>query len=285
MARSTGNRPAEIFGYPPANKTDAAQQARQRHWCPFVDRVCKKRSGLVKYPFGVCSAELGSNVNTLCPVRFEEPGRIEGVSRVLEDIALHYFGDLDNVIPFAEVKLPNVGTIDYVLVKHKPMQASVQDFVMVEFQADSTTSTGQLVQGLQDFVDGVDIQKQTYRFGMNTYDTIKRSMTQLMNKGIVYEAWNIKCYWVLQEYIYANLVKRYGFKTDGYAPEHASRFALYNLRPKGGRLTLTPSRYVSTTVDEVYSAMKNNPGLPSKDKFVKTLDAKLKVKLGVTFEP
>ena len=283
MARNAGNRPSEIFGYPPADRSKAAQQARQQHWCPFADKVCNKQSRLIDYPFGVCSAEHGGNINAVCPRRFEERGGIEGVPRVIEDIAIHYFGDLNNVIPFAEVKLPNIGTIDYVLVKHKPMQAEVQDFVTVEFQTDSTTGTGKLVQGLRDFVAGNDIQSQTYAFGMNTYDTIKRSVTQLLNKGIVYEAWNIKCYWVIQEYIYANLVRRYGLKTDGYVPEHASRFALYNLKPKDSRLTLTPSRYVSTTVDEVYSAMKNNPGLPSKDKFVKALDAKLKAKLGVTF--
>jgi hypothetical protein len=38
-------------------------------------------------------------------------------------------------------------------------------------------------------------------------------------------------------------------------------------------------------VDEVYHAMKNNPGLPSKDRFVTVLNAKLKAKLGLTFDP
>jgi hypothetical protein len=179
--------------------------------------------------------------------------------------------------------LPNVGTIDYVLVRHRPLKAEVEDFVTVEFQTDSTTGTGHLVQGLRDFIAGRDIQKQTYLFGMNTYDTIKRSVTQLLNKGIVYEAWGIKCYWVIQEYIYANLVKRYSLKIEGYVPEHASRFALYDLKPRGNRLTLAFSRFVSTTVDEVYNAMKNNPSLPNKDRFVQVLDTKLKAKLGVTF--
>jgi len=58
---------------------------------------------------------------------------------------------------------------------------------------------------------------------------------------------------------------------------------LYNLKQKGNRLTLTPSRFVSTTVDAVYQAMRNNPGLPSRERFVQVLDAKLKAKLGVTF--
>ena len=172
-----------------------------------------------------------------------------------------------------------MGKIDYVIVRHKVMQSEIDDFVTVEFQSDSTTSTGGLVRGLQDFVEGRNITQESYRFGINTYDSIKRAITQLMNKGIVYEAWNTKCYWVIQEYIFRNIVSRYGFKSDGFSEEHASRFALYELLPKDGRLTLTPTRYISTTVDEVYRAMRNNPSLPNKDKFVASLSDKLQLRL------
>ena len=281
MAKGVGNRPAEIFGYPIGNKSDEAQKPRKQYWCPFVNKVCNKKSRLIDYPFGVCSVEHRGEVNAICPRRFEEQGRIEGISRVLEDIASHYFGDFNNVISFPEVRLPNVGTIDYVLVRHKPMKAEVEDFVSVEFQTDSTTGTGQVVQALRDFFAGDDLQERTYQFGMNTYDTIKRSITQLLNKGIVYETWDTKCYWVIQEYIYANLVKRYGMKKAGYLPEHASRFILYNFVKRDDNLTLAQSRFVSTTVDEVYQAMRSNPNLPNKDKFVKTLNAKLQVTLSV----
>lgn len=285
MAQSSGNRPVEVFGFSIWDKSKKAQQAREEHQCPFVNASCNKVSRLIDYPFGVCAVEHHDRFNTTCPRRFEESGTLERIPRVLEDIAQHYFGDFNNVIPFSEVKLPNIGTIDYVLVRHKPMKAEVDDFVTVEFQTDSTTGTGQIVQGLRDFVAGRDVQKSTYQFGMNTYDTIKRSITQLLNKGIVYEAWGIKCYWVIQEYIYANLVNRYGLKKDGYSSEHASRFALYNLQRQGNRLTLTPSRFVSTTVDEIYQAMRHNPGMPSKEKFVRILNAKLQAKLSVKFNP
>lgn len=278
---ATGNRPAEVFGYPIENRSEQAAQIRDQYWCPFVDRKCNKRSRLVNYPFGVCSVVHHGTVCTTCPRRFEERGKLGTVARVLEDVATHYFGDFDNVIPFSEVGLPNVGHIDYVLVRHKPMQAEIDDFVAVEFQTDSTTSTGGIVQGLRDFIDGENVSGKSYKFGMNTYDTIKRAMTQQLNKGIVYEAWGTKCYWVIQEYIYANLVKRYGMKTDGYDPSHASRFALYNLVPDKGRLILHNTRHVSTTVDEVYQAMRHNPGLPNKDKFVATLTERLRLKLSV----
>ncbi|MFQ5612363.1 MAG: NotI family restriction endonuclease [Anaerolineae bacterium] len=281
MAENAGNRPAEIFGYPIWNQSKEVQNVRERHWCPFLDRRCDKKSRLIDFPFGVCSAEHSGGVHTICPHRFEEQGSIEGISRVLEDIALHYFGDFNNTIVFSEVRLPNVGSIDYVLVRHKPMKPEVEDFVSVEFQSDSTTSTGGLVQGILDFFEGQDLQGQSYKFGMNTYDSIKRAITQLMNKGIVYETWDTKCYWVIQEYIYANLVSRYGFKTDGFSPGHASRFALYSLVPKGDRLALNPGRFISTTVEEVYQAMRNNPGIPGKDKFVQHLNTKLRLRLSV----
>jgi len=66
-----------------------------------------------------------------------------------------------------------------------------------------------------------------------------------------------------------------------FSPEHGSRFALYRLVPKGDRLVLTPDRFISTTVEEVYQAMRNNPGMPDKDGFVRHLSAKLRLRLGV----
>src|SRR3972149_96877 len=160
-----GNRPVEVFGYPTHNRSDEARQMREQHWCPFADSLCNKKSRLLNYPFGVCSVENPGGIHTTCPRRFEERGPLEGVSRVLEDMALHYFGDFNNVIPFAEVKLPNVGAIDYVLVRHKPMKAEVDDFIAVEFQADSTTGTGQIVQALRDFISGDDVTQKSYAFG------------------------------------------------------------------------------------------------------------------------
>ncbi len=283
MAQNVGNRPAEIFGYPHWNQSKEAQEARERHWCPFVNRHCDKKSRLIEFPFGVCTAEHGGGIRAICPHRFEERGSVESVSRVLEDIALHYFGDFNNTVIFSEVRLPNVGVIDYILVRHKPMRPAVEDFVSVEFQTDSTTSTRGLVQGIIDFYQGSDLRNNSYKFGMNTYDSIKRAITQLMNKGVIYENWGTKCYWIIQEYIYANLISRYGFKTDGFSPDHASRFALYNLIPDGDIYRLKRSRLISTTVEDVYLAMRNNPEMPTKDSFVQHLNNKLRLRLSVRF--
>ena len=281
MAKHHGNRPAEVFGYPLDNTSNKAAEARRTYLCPFQGRTCTKTSRLLDHPFGVCSVEHHGIVGSICPHRFKEPGVIPGIPRVLEDIASHYFGNLDRLEFFAEVGLPGIGTIDYVivLVRHEPFRREVEEFVPVEIQSDQTTGTGGLVLSLRDFLDGYDMQTRTYPFGMNTYDTIKRSMTQLFNKGLVYEAWGTKCYWVIQEYIYRNLVERYGIKIDGYSPSDASRFALYDLIPEADRLVLTPTRILSASVDEFYQAMRNNPLSPSKDRFVELLNNKLDARL------
>jgi len=49
------------------------------------------------------------------------------------------------------------------------------------------------------------------------------------------------------------------------------------------RLALIPTRFISTTVDAVYQAMRSNPGLPNKDEFVQELSTKLQARLSVQF--
>jgi hypothetical protein len=52
---------------------------------------------------------------------------------------------------------------------------------------------------------------------------------------------------------------------------------------------VTISRFISITVDELYQAMRNNPGLPNKDEaaslpeFVQKLNTKLQARLSVRF--
>ena len=161
------------------------------------------------------------------------------------------------------------------------MKPEVEDFVSVEYQSDSTTSTGGLVQRIRDFFDVDDWQDRYYSFGMNTYDSIKRAITQMINKGVVYESWGAKCYWVMQEYIYENLTSRYGLESAGFSTSHASIFALYNIARNNDTLKLEHSRYISTSVDAVYQAMRNNPNIPDKDVFVSRLNAKLRLILRV----
>jgi hypothetical protein len=110
-------------------------------------------------------------------------------------------------------------------------------------------------------------------------------MTQLFNKGLVYEAWGSKCYWVLQEYIYRNLADRYGLQIEGYSSADASRIALYNIVAEGDRLLLKPTRTLSASVNTFYQAMRNNPSAPSKDRFIELLNRKLEANLRAQLVP
>ena len=132
MTESDGNRPAEIFGYPLANQSVEAQRVRQQHLCPFGSVPCNKKSRLLDVPFGVCSVQARAGMQVICPRRFDEVGSLAGVPRVLEDVATHYFGDTNNIVVFAETRLPNVGNIDFVIVKHRAMRPEIDEFVAVE---------------------------------------------------------------------------------------------------------------------------------------------------------
>ena len=69
------------------------------------------------------------------PSRVEEKYMIDDISCMLEDVALHYFGSLNDIVTFPEVRLPGLGMIDYLLVRHKPLKAEVDDFVAIRFQS------------------------------------------------------------------------------------------------------------------------------------------------------
>ena len=204
--------PSEMFGYPHSNKTSRADHARTKHWCPFVDKVCYKQSRLIKYPFGVCSAHVNGNEIALCPRRFLDD------HTVFTDIAQHHFKTVHDILVFPEIRLEDVGSFDFVMVKHKPMTPEIDDFIAIEFQTGQTTGTGKLVQGLKDYVKGIDVSQKTYGFGLNLYDVWKRTFTQILNKGVIMENWGKKIFWVVQEPVYKNLKHDIISKTSGPNP-------------------------------------------------------------------
>jgi hypothetical protein len=169
----------------------------------------------------------------------------EGISKVLEGIAVHYFGDLDNLISFPGVKLPGVGRIDYVLARHKLMKAEIDDLIMIELYAKLSHEIEQTI----------------------------------LDKSIIYKAWNIKSYWVIPKYILDNLIKRYSFVESDSNPKHTFRFVLQNdLITQDDSLTCTLSRYISADIDESYH-LHSISDLPKKDEFVQNLSTRLQAEL------
>ncbi|RMF29420.1 MAG: hypothetical protein D6759_13885 [Chloroflexi bacterium] len=265
--------PSEIFGYPVDVHTSAAEAARRAHRCPFSGQKCNKKSRLLKYPMGVCSVQYGDHVVAICPRRFLQ----EQV--VFLDVADQHFGTRDNLLLFQEVRLPTVGSFDFVMVKHKPLSSQIEDFVIIEIQTDQTTGTGQLVQALEDFLQGETVVGRTYSFGLNTYDTLKRSFTQILNKGVVLEQWGQKAYWVFQEPVYRNFVARYNLGGMTYDDGYTTVFLVYDLTRERDLYRLTRTRKLSASTEELLSAFRNSPGVPSKDDFVAKLEEKIRAQL------
>jgi hypothetical protein len=161
------------------------------------------------------------------------------------------------------------------MVKHKPLSNEIEDFVAVEFQTGQTTSTGKLVQGLTDFMAGKSIAYESYGFGINSYDIWKRTFTQVLNKGIVMETWKHKIYWVVQEPIYKYFETRYNLAGIGYRDEHATVFALYDLARTETRFDLVTTRKVSASIDQLFTAFRNNPHIPSLGTFTQGLQDRI----------
>ena len=265
--------PSEVFCYPVWVSSQEAKENRTKYWCNFVSQRCDKQSRLISYPMGVCSVQYNSSTVAICPKRFLQDNII------FKDIARHYFGTLNDLVVFPEAGLAGIGSFDYVMVKHKPLSSEIEDFVIIEMQTDQTTGTGKLVKALEDFMQGKNIEGETYGFGTNTYDTLKRSFTQILNKGIVLENWQQKIYWVFQEFVYRNFTNRYNLKNMGFDPAHSTVFMIYDLKRQADCYQLTNTRIESSTIENLFNAFRNNPNIPSKDKFVDALNKKLKAQI------
>lgn len=270
--------PAEIFGYPVENKSKESEQIRKKYLCPFSNKdTCSKQSRLLTYPMGICSTWWPNNSPiAICPKRLLQE------KTIFTNVANHVFGTTDNVLLFSEVKLRRIGTFDFVLVKHKPISDEIDDFCVVEFQTDSTTGTGKLVKAIEDFMHGKDITKNSYAFGMNTYNTIKLSFIQMLNKGQVFEVWNKKIIWAVQKYVYKNMVDRFGLQGMRLNKNYANLFFIYDIdcHSNPNKYKLTVEDIKSSTIENLMKAFRG-ADLPKIDDFIKVLHQKLRLNLGI----
>ncbi len=269
--------PNEIFTYPVEIKTEQVKSVVKRYYCRFLDNRCDKQSRTIKYPMGVCSVNYRKNKIIICPHRFLED------NLVFKDVCTTVFGSTNNILLFSEVKLDNVGTFDFVLVKHKPISSKVEDFCVVEFQSDSTTQTGKLVDALKDFMKGKDVLKDKYNFGMNTYNTIKLSYIQMLIKGQVMEKWDKNIFWIVQKYVYDNMVNRFKLTAMDYKAGNKTKYFIYDLIKNADIYHLKLIDEKSSTISNLLKAFTHQP-LPSLDDFIELLENKIRLKLGLLLE-
>jgi hypothetical protein len=264
--------PAEIFGYSLEGTSSQGEEIQKRHWCPFLDQMCWKRSRRVSYPFGVCSVRHNEETVAVCPSRFWQN------RKVFKQVAEHHFGSLNNLLLFEEINLHGIGRLDYVLVKHKPLSSEIVDFVGVEVQTVDTTSTGGLVEAFEAYMQDEDIGAKDYSFGLNWANVWKRAFTQALMKGVVFEHWSKKLYFVAQEPAYQRLMDRYSFHDlhdMSFDPDDTIVFLIYDLQEESPQYVLTRSRIESTTINEMLYAIEHGLAIPSKERFVRKLGRKV----------
>lgn len=262
-------RPAEILGYPialfPFNKGKASVD----RLCPFMGTQCTKSNA-------TCSVEYGNSVVAICPNRFLQ------ARLVFQEVAIDHFGTTENILVFSEVYSgdKNLGSFDYVMVKHKPLSDEVEDFVIVEFQTVDTTNTGALNKAVADF--WADEVVSHYNFGLNWANVWKRCFIQILNKGRVLEHWAHKAYWVVQEPAYKYLVSAYALEQSlEQGSKNSTVFMVYDLNLQGNQYHLYSSRVESTTVKGLQEAFINNPHIPPFNQFVNNL--KLRAQSSIKF--
>jgi len=273
---------SEFFGENPLgnNQTDLIKSIQDGGYvCPFIGRKCKKQSRLISYPMGVCSVFNNDIPVIVCPQRFDQE------QIVSKDVATEFFGETANTINFSEVKLKNIGTFDYVLIKHKELSPKIQDFAIIEIQSDSTTGTGKLVNNLSEYFSGtISTTNKRYAFGMNTYNTIKLSFIQMLNKGMVAEKWNKNIIWVMQDFVFKNMLRRFEINDNEFSKSKKNHFFIYTLKDNGSEYTLNLNSKHSFTVNELAKAFSSARTLPDIDSFINGLEKRVKIQLNITAE-
>ena len=89
---------------------------------------------------------------------------------------------------------------------------------------------------------------------------------------------------MVQEPVYQNLLDRYNLNDLKFNSDHATIFAIYDLKRTGQKYELYPTRIESSTTDALFRAFRTNPDIPSKDDFVRKLSQKIEDKMGLKLQ-
>lgn len=258
------HNPTEIFGFPPSNKTKKANKIRTAYWCPFTEQRCAKVSRLLDHPFGICSVWHTGTPRIICPNRF-----YFSKNELLRRVASDFIG-FDEIHLVPEVELSGFGDVDWVAYKFEKNE--IMDFCGMEIMADSTTQTGELVKAWKDFFSRN--LSDRYGYGMNTYNTIKLSFTQILNKGQVFEHWKKYYVWILQDVLFSNLVERFGLGiSKGVRKGKWIIFATVTMERKGNTYVVKPNEMFSSSINELLKAY-NRVDIPSIEGFIEIIKRK-----------
>ncbi len=289
---------SEIFGFPPSNKSKKATHYRTTHVCPFNGKECdpiNKKSNLtdeetgkvlLTHQTGACSAwykprwDITAYPVIICPFRFREDNII------FRYIKKKFFNNKE-IAFIPEVGLQSYGRADWIAVdyilKEKDL-LELDGFLHVEFQADSTTNTRELVKCVRDFYNEEDISKKIYNYGLNSKASIKGSSLQMIDKGFFFKTLKKCSVWVIQDYLFNYLRKIFPFKivdaTEQMPKDKNMFFLVTKLKyiKDEGKDKLTIHKLYATSPEEFKDSIVKQDMQLSKEEIEKLMLENIKTK-------
>ena len=201
---------AEIFGYPPTNRSKEAEYFRKNKLCPFrgndlecdpdnkISNLRDHNSGelLVEGQTGACTAWTNPRWSEcpypviICPYRFFQ-------NNIIFEFIKEKFFESSRIAIIDEVGIGGVGVVDSMAI-----EIDGDKMVHIEYQSDATTGTRELIKSIRDFNRGIQIWNNNYNYGLNSKASIKGSSLQMIMKGFFFQKLRIPSIWVMQDYLF-----------------------------------------------------------------------------------
>ncbi|AVT36242.1 NotI family restriction endonuclease [Plantactinospora sp. BB1] len=261
----------EAFGYPYDSTSPAAELARNRKWCPFVNGHCEKYA---QYRYGYCSVTYAANWDAgtartyaVCDHRLDG----DPIRWAVRD----HFGSTDAtlVAEVAATSEPRL-SLDYVAFADSLAAEGGVDLIAIESQAIDLRGGG-VGPAWRAFEEGAPEQwreyfseeakskgrRDTVSYGINTGNVYKRLGTQVAVKGEYLREVNVPLYVVAQHTILTQLRKRVNFQPVATGEDWDITFVSFDyLEPveSNGRLPLTFVEAVRTTLSNYREALTSS---------------------------
>ena len=215
------NVPLELFGERFGTEAAKRRFLDKDYKCPFNARInkCVKPNNRPNKT-GSCSVKHGTRTRIICPHRFYEHNH-----RILGEVRDFIWGEGMPAKAYREVRLSSqvgddtfiFGDIDWVITNGRDSS----NFIGVEVQADGSTSSGGILEAISDMVEGRQLQ-DSYKFGLNTLDTFKTFLTQMIFKGQLFDGWKMPYVAIVQDEVWEVFNKKFrvrSSKIDKYGNE------------------------------------------------------------------
>lgn len=262
---------SEIFGKSILDTSQMASKIRESKHCPFRDSKCTKSSKA--NPIGICSLSDGLEAAAICPVRFQEDGRM------FRDAAKIAFGPGCEFAVFSEIhilRIPSVsgkrgtkiGKVDFLLGQIE--SGRIKDFAALEVQA--SYFSGEAIRPAMDHFlkhgaldDAISGRRPDFRSSAQ-----KRLMPQLQLKVPVFRRWGKKFFVVVDTQFFKSLP---AFKTT--TPTNSEIIWLkYPIRLHGKRYTMDDPQIVGTQWDDLVTSLREGMA-PEPEEIFSELQMKL----------